>query len=973
MSHPSEPTVNSALGRLLQGMLPGCQVRTQHTSVIDGRAGLQPDILITAAGRSPVVIEAEHDPAANVEAEAQERLGLEVETRPIESAIALRYPAPLKQAADHESVLGAACVSYGVFTQEGTGITRFPSSGWLDGSIEDVADLIRLVSAPRQAVDRAAQEFEEGIDRAANTLEAAAKLRPAIGFRIAKLLGMTNVGQTWRMAGAIIANALIFHERLAGMHEGVRPLELVGGDPNADLKRETLAAWTEILDINYWPIFSVARDIVSQLESHDAVRILRTLYRTATQIRSSGVDNAHDLTGRVFQRLIADRKYLATFYTLPPSAALLARLAVAKLKDVDWSDPEAVGNLRVGDFACGTGALLSAVYEQIAARHERAGGDAAALHAVMMEEVLYGCDVMPSAIHITGSTLAGAQASGKFRSSRLYTLNYGRQRDGSVAIGSLELLRAQGTFTTLNTSDPARRTGSAGEETAAQIAADVPHESFDLVIMNPPFTRAGSDWEGSERSEDYVKQFRGLSTELGTQKQMAKRLGQQSAGTCYHGYAGIASAFAALADRKLKPGGVLALVLPLSAAAGISWQGFRRMLAARYTDLAVLSIAASDNDDLSFSADTGMAECLVIARKRKDDEPPAARIHFTSLTRRPQGFAHAGAIANSIRGSDQVRAIDDGPYGGTPLHIGDELVGSMLVGNSHVTDTRSEEQAWGEVRITDYSLAQTAHALTCSRLWLPGNPDPLELSVAPLGTVGERGMHDMNIAGKSPSAPFSKGSASATATYPALWSHNSRNEIHMACAPDSQVLVKPGMEARAAEVWPTASRAHVSRGFRFTSQPLAAAFTDRECIGGRGWPNVKFKDPRFDYAFTVWGNSTLGLLSYWWHASRQVSGRGDISVSAIETLPILDVRTLSHDQLIMAELIFDELRHNELKPAYLADADPNRALLDRRVVCDLLEFDETVYEAVRRLSAKWCAEPAVHGGKPRPPNAEVAV
>ena len=60
----------------------------------------------------------------------------------------------------------------------------------------------------------------------------------------------------------------------------------------------------------------------------------------------------------------------------------------------------------------------------------------------------------------------------------------------------------------------------------------------------------------------------------------------------------------------------------------------------------------------------------------------------------------------------------------------------------------------------------------------------------------------------------------------------------------------------------------------------------------------------------------------------------------------------------------------ELKPAYLADADPNRALLDRRVVCDLLGFDEEVYVAVRRLAAKWCAEPSVHGGKRRPKGAK---
>jgi hypothetical protein len=81
---------------------------------------------------------------------------------------------------------------------------------------------------------------------------------------------------------------------------------------------------------------------------------------------------------------------------------------------------------------------------------------------------------------------------------------------------------------------------------------------------------------------------------------------------------------------------------------------------------------------------------------------------------------------------------------------------------------------------------------------------------------------------------------------------------------------------------------------------------------------------------------------------------------------VLDFRTLSDGQLDTAEAIFEEFRDLELKPAYLADADPNRARLDRRVVCDLLGFDEEVYRGVRRLAAKWCAEPSVHGGKARP-------
>ena len=92
---------------------------------------------------------------------------------------------------------------------------------------------------------------------------------------------------------------------------------------------------------------------------------------------------------------------------------------------------------------------------------------------------------------------------------------------------------------------------------------------------------------------------------------------------------------------------------------------------------------------------------------------------------------------------------------------------------------------------------------------------------------------------------------------------------------------------------------------------------------------------------------------------------------AVESLLVLDLRALSEEQRRTSEAIFNELRDMKLKPAYLADADPNRALLDRRVVCELLGFEEGTYEAVRRLAAKWCAEPSVHGGKARPNDAKL--
>ena len=826
--------------------------------------------------------------------------------------------------------------------------------------------MVRLVSVPQRAVNQAAVTLEVGIEGAAKLLDELSGTRSGITIAIARRLGMIDVPQTRRMACAIIANALVFHEHIAGMHPEVKPLAKVCGDGVDNPQGEVLAAWDDILSINYWAIFAIAKDIMEQLPSGDAADILRRLRHTAQSVNATGVDNAHDLTGRIFQKLIADRKYLATFYTrCPRLAALLARLAVAKMEGVDWSSAEAIGRLRIGDFACGTGALLSAVYDQVAARHERAGGDAAALHRVMMEQVLYGCDVMPSAVHITGSTLSGMEPSVLFNSSRLYTMPYGRMKDNSVMIGSLELLQSSNVLTLFNTSDPAMRTGSAGEETAAQIRTEIPDASYDLVIMNPPFTRNVTR-EGAY-ADTIAAAFAGFGASDADQTQMAKRMEFLKKDTCYHGNAGIASAFAGLAHKKIKPGGVLALVLPLSVANGLAWQGFRQMIDSGYTDMAVLSIAANGRD-MSFSSDTGMAECLVIARKLKPKETPQNRARFASLRHRPLGFAHASSLAGRLLDDGQVRRLEDGPYGGTPLTVGDEPVGETI------TAPRCEDgESWGAVRLADYSLTETAYALSQSKLWLPGDASPIGLKTTLLSEIGKLGTYHLDIIGPPARGPFDKAAPSPTATYSALWNHNARRETRMVCEPDSQLLVRLGMEDKAADVWATAGRSHLNLDFTFGSQALAVAFTDAESIGGRVWPNVIFSDKQYDYAFSVWGNSTLGLLSYWWHSNRQQSSKAGMTIRSAGSLQVLDLRALTDEQLRAAAAIFNEFRDKELKPAYLVDADANRALLDKRVVCNLLGFDENVYVAVRHLAAKWCAEPSVHGGKARPKAAQLVI
>ena len=490
---------------------------------------------------------------------------------------------------------------------------------------------------------------------------------------------------------------------------------------------------------------------------------------------------------------------------------------------------------------------------------------------------------------------------------------------------------------------------------------EIPDEGFDLVIMNPPFTRA-TNHEGAH-ADVTNPAFAAFGATKADQSAMGKRINRLGKGTCYNGNAGIASAFAALVNAKLKPGGVLAIVLTLAAAGGLSWQGFREMIGRQYTDLIVLSIAANGKD-MSFSSDTDMAECLVVARKLRPGELPAGRGKFTSLARLPKGFANATLLARTLTDSNGLRNIEDGPYGGSPLMEGSTPAGEVLSAPS-----RPDGDMWGAVRVSDHSVAQTADALANSRLWLPGTSKALDLPVVPLREIGSLGLVDRDINGSAPRGPFDKTASSPTATYPSLWNHNAKNESRIVCAPDSQLRVRQGMEEKADTVWATASRAHVNREFTFGSQALSVSFTERESLGGTAWPNVSFEDSRLDYVFAAWGNSTLGLVCHWWRSSRQQSSKARLTIRSAESLLVLDFRTLTEDQLTTAESIFDDFRDRDLMPAYLADADPNRALLDRRVICDLLGFDQDTYRAVRRLSAKWCAEPSVHGGKKRPPGA----
>ena len=1020
-----EQTVNVALGEVLHGLRRGWIVRPERTgNVLQG--GGRPDVLVEEGSGWPVVIEAELSNHAGADKDAVDRLGRVVQRTgfPIETAIALVYPAELHTLDGPElrnAIRNTESLEYALHTNLiNRPPERLPESGWLTGNVRDLAVLVQRATAPPRRVDDLARRLQDGIQWATEGFTQWNPYGEPGGAKVAAVLGQSDdeEGQTRRMAMTVVATALIFHEALA---ESNFVVEEYGEDRHLmhvdDLKVSGMFSvpslvkdeWGAILRVNYWPIFWTANQVLNKMSVSQNVKVLNVLWRAVQELVAGGVTRSQDLTGIVFQRLIADRKFLATFYTRPAAASLLAGLAMPADRPpggADWGDGETLAAVQIGDFACGTGTLLSAAYQRMSLLHELHGGDPRSLHAPIMKHGLVGLDVLNMGVHLTAAMLAGSHPDTPFEGECLLTMPYGEQPDGSVAIGSLDLLEENGQYSILAT---ATRVGGRSEDEVKDLVERVAHDKFDLVIMNPPFTRSGG-LEG-ERVGTGNAAFAAFETSRATQKKMQSSLvrkrGKNPIG---NGNAGLAADFLDLVTRKSREDGVIALVLPLSAISGAAWERARQEIRREYTDIIVVTIAASGNFQRSFSADTGIAECLLIARRGEPADAPRAL--FAILESQPESAVANELIANEITGairSGEIRRLEDISLGGSSIRLGDTSAGQLI--DCPLPDSGP----WTMAGIDDVSLAQSAYHLTRGKIALADSPldDWPAVQITKVGSIAGHGPYDLDIYQNtttgSPRGPFDIISPPTVSvpTYPVIWGHNAKVERNLIIEPDGEGQIKTvspkyrshiesqarrqhgyvaeslddrmkdliadrALEAEkdlrqnALRIWATATRAHYNRDLQFNSQSLIVAMTERKCLGGRAWPSVIFEDDDQEYAFALWCNSTLGLLMHWWACNKTQSGRGRTTVTGIPNIPTLDTRTLSAEQLTAAREAFYAMRDRRFLPFDQIDEDPARAELDRRLLVDVLGLPPSLCEPegpIDLLRRKLAAEPQIHGGK----------
>ena len=983
----TEHTINDALAGVLRGTRRAWQqsnvVRSENTGMLKG-SNERPDILVIESTVSPVVIETEVSPAATVESDAISRLGKQIRVtgRTILSSIAVRLPRKLrtKEGSFLQSELeNASDIEMALYTgSDPSAHSRWPRSGWILGGVSNLSILVQYASVPPEVIEKAADQLVTGVSEAAGLLKEMLEEHPGAIHKIGEELRQADSDQTRRMAATILANAFVFQEYLAGGQDelaSVNSLEQLRGSNIGLTKSAILAEWRKILQVNYWPIFDIARRILEVIPTAESQLLIEGLAGTADKLLQARLMRSHDLTGAVFQRLIADRKFLAAYYTTPGAAALLVGLAITPdtpLKSRSWSSAADVKKLRIADFACGTGTLLSTAYQRISQLHELAGGDAKALHPDMMATALVGCDVLPAATHLTASMLAGAHPSVKYRQSSILTVAYGKQPDGEVALGSLDLLEPQGRFEILSIT---AKTIEGMGETEQETWRSLPHASFDVAIMNPPFTRP----TGHEGKKIGVPNpmFAAFSSSDEEQRLMSKATKHLTQGSSAHGNAGEASIFLVLANRKLKLGGVLALVMPLSLISGDAWEKSRTLLAQHYSNLVIISIAGAAGADLSFSADTHMGECLIIGGK---SETESTRATFIILNKRPQFPLLGVIVAEQIRRlieSKNLRRLEDGPVNGTFLHFGDEVIGQALDAPLPVSG------GWNLSRIADLSLAQTAYQLINKKsIWLPtmNKSEIVDIPLTTVANIGEIGPYHADINGNTSTGgirgPFNifPIKPNSVPTYPVLWSHDAESERTMSFDGDCEGFPRQGsrseeqaiVDLKVASIWNTASHCHFNRDFRFNSQSTGMQFTPRKTIGGRAWLSIRLSSVDQEKALVLWANTSLGLLLHWWHANKQQSGRGSIGKSMLQTLPTLDVTTLEPKLLAEAVKLFDAMCEQPLLPLHEIDRDSIRKELDEAFARDVLRLSEPILSSggpLELLRMKLSQEPSIRGGK----------
>ena len=975
MTKTHEDVITHEICLVLQEMNSSLTVEDQVLELFPGSSS-HPDIYMTDHGAIPVIIENEVEPA-KPDGDAEEKITLMLDNNYEPRVIGIQTPKRfrgIRRDMLNSNLRKANDFKYAIYQPD-----RFPEqigrSPYLVGTLVDISNAARMLSIPTQKIEKCAKKLERAISTASTQIEGSG---PDAKRNIAVLIRQPEDPQTWKIAGLIVSNALVFHSMLAGA-KGIPSLEKLRMIDRTIDRQGLFATWDIILKTNYFAIFQVAKDILRELNPPEASNIINNLSVAAEDIHEQRLTNSTDMYGTLIQKVIKDRDTLKAFYTRSESAVLLACLVVPRHGDAVYGND--AKDFTIADFACGTGTLLATAYRLFGFNYEATGKKMKEIHTYMMENSIIGYDVLPSATHLAVSSLAGFFPKELFEVSRIGKMDFGRfltmDEETVYRLGSLDLIDSDTTF------DP-NVTLIGGQTEEAHFNAEIGSTSCNLIIMNPPFT------SNTKSDEDRLAMFSSFGIAREDQKAMTDLAKTKFRGTCKDGRAGYPTHFMAIADRKLKYGGTLGFVIPSTVANGIGYARVRKLLAERYEDVTLVTLSGGQSDGRSFSADTSIGEALLVARKRDErtindidywkaeirrslsgiatatkklQDMKLGRIkknpkrtgrgptrnfdYYVQLKRartkslhaaqanlaahtdngkircvvfnkRPDTHLTALSLGGALNRLDKVNGIGSPSRGGTPVMLGGKVAGYAL--DSPIS------KPWLFVSVQDPTLSQCAHRLANGELVLSDALTPYEIPMTVLGS-GALGPLTREIIDY-----FHCTEPDESPLHYVLEGVDSEKQIAMVVEPNKMAIEKPTRnQIKKNDLLASKSKVHFNLECRFTAQSLVAMYTKEETLGGTQVPTVKLPK-KHEKAFVVWANSTLGILCFWSHAPKQQLGRSKATKTGIVDMPMLDFGKLSKEQVGEFDILFDKFAHVQLDRIMNLENDAVRHKLDDGVM-----------------------------------------
>ena len=817
MPHVREETLNTLLSLLLnehEGISAASEVRSGREAI---------DITVRHDGVAepvPILVEAKLGTTKAKRRAATKQAQSRLETNPRSIAFGLCYPEHLRDGrATTEETIKALSESTIAFAP----VRRFAKdSTWRDGSVSDFVDSLRNVDLSRQRVADAIEYTVHEVAQLLFSYDCAADLADALALPKRR----EDLRAASLVAALMLSNAALLHHRLRLVDSvaNVVTLETVlnGADP-AEAPSRVRAAWKEILAIDFNPVFAPAHAVLATLADQDAAEPMRWIMENAVAVADEVASLRFDHAGPLYHRLLASAKFDGSYYTNHVSAVLLARLALTE-DSADWSDPDGLASLRIIDPACGTGTLLMAAMHAIRDRHEHAAGKQAEsdpLHLALVEDVLYGLDINRHGIQLAACNLTLGNPRVDYTRMNLFTMQHGPQPAGGSKAGSLEFLGTahdESELASLVVPLPSADGLDAERAEVGSAPGDSLSKQFDLVIMNPPYTRLDI------RNRQYGTKDRRAIRER--EKQIAGFFVSQDAEAARAIDQGsVSTFFTPIADLLLKKdAATLAKVAPVTALTNASGIEERKFLANRFEVETV--VTSHDPTKINFSENTDIHESLIIARRARHDRQRGPT-RFISLARMPLDSHEAILL------SDLVNHGDD---------LGDW-------GTEHSWPwPRVRDGDWRAAQFYDIDLAEALHdleALADTRLVPAGNLCFIEPE------------------GRRVRAAFQRRPRRTEPwTAPILWDHRTNVRTTMNAVPDVIAVPKPGEADYAKYLCGKASSLLIVNRLRTNTVRVSACYAPDPLLGS-AWVPVRPQQPSpaYEQALCAWWNSTPGILT----------------------------------------------------------------------------------------------------------------